>query len=880
MRLATRILRLGMPAEKADALAGDLAEDLARRWRSPLLRMPMLLALAAGYAAMGLAGRITRLFQPTDVKLAARMLLKYPGLTVIAVFSMAIAVACGAAAFAVYGLLWPSLPLPDGDRIVSIENYDARRRNDDRQVLHDFAVWRAELKSVTDVGAFLTTRRNLITGTGVVENVPLAQMSAAGFRVAPATPLMGRVLDERDEHPAAEPVMVLGESVWRRVFNADPSVVGRTAKLGNTVHTIVGVMPQGFGFPVNHSLWVPLRLNPLAYERGTGPSLDVFAKLAPGVDQPAAEAELAALGARLAQEFPETNTHLRPRVVPFASVFADFDDIEDLYTLQAAVVTLVLVIAVNVAILVYARTVTRAGEIAVRAALGASRGRIVSQLFVEAAALAFAAGVIGLMILKAALVQFESMADNFIPGGAPFWMDFAISPRIVITTAALCLLAAAVAGIVPALKVTGRRVQAGLQNLSTRGSALRLGKGWTALVVGQVALTAALLPGVVMLAYSNLKFADADPGFAAGHFLMADLGLDREQGATDAQFEARLLARQTELRRALASEPGVTAVTGLWTMPGREPNMRIMIDGRGDERHLIRFMRVDPDFFPAFGATIVGGRAFTAADNVPGAAPVIVNQHFADRFTPGGSPLGLRIRYAPNQGPELPPMAQDGVTLPGTYEVVGVVSNMPARELSAAAATARVYHPSTPEAVDDRIAIRVAPEQAAAVSRRLRDLAVAIDPAFRINRVQPLLEIYQGDKTEERWAVVMLSGITLAVLVLAGGGIYALMSVTVSRRRREIGIRAALGGQPRKILAAIFGRAVALLSIGALLGILPALALLEVDEIMSGPVAAWEIALLYAGVVMFLVGTGAVAALGPARHGLRIEPTEALRADA
>lgn len=880
MRLAIRILRLGLPASKAEALAGDLAEDLARRWPSRFVRAALLIGLAIGYALFGLAGRVARLFQPIDIKLALRMLVKFPGLTTMAVFSMAIAIACGATTFAIYTLLWPSLPLPDGDRIVSIENYDTRYRNDDRQAVHDFLVWRTELRTLTDIGGFMSTRRNLITAGGLVENVPLAQMSASGFRIAQTAPLMGRVLEDRDEQPDAEAVMVIGESVWRRTFNADPNIVGQTARLGPMVHTIVGVMPESFGFPVNHSLWVPLHLNPYAYERGSGPSIDVFAKLASGVDEEAAASELAALGTRLAQEFPESNEFLRPRLVPFTSVFADFDDVEDLYMFQAIALMLVIVIAVNVAILVYARTVTRAGEIAVRAALGATRTRIVTQLFLEAAALAAVAGVIGLAILKVVFVQFQAVLSAFMPGGGPFWMDLSLSPDTVLTTAALSLLAAAIAGVAPALKITGRRVQMSLQNLVTRGGGLRLGKGWTTLVVGQVAITAALLPSAAMMAYSTLKFAEADPGFEAGHFLVADLGLDQEQtAAARATYNARFNARQADLRRALASEPGVTALTTLWTMPGREPNMRITLDGLGEERHQIRFMRVDPEYFPAFGATLIAGRAFTAADTTAGATPIIVNQHFVDRFLRGRPVLGQRIRYVPNQERDKPAMAQDGVELPGAYEIVGIVSNMPARELSATAATARVYHPMSPKNVHSSIGIRVAPEQSTAVSRRVRDLAAGIDPSFRVNRVRPLIEVYQGDKTEERWGAVLLSGITLAVLVLAGGGVYALMSVTVSRRRREIGIRAALGGDPRRILAAIFGRALLLLSAGALLGIVPALLVIPADEMISGPVSSWEIAALYAGVVTFLVGVGSAAAYGPARRGLRIQPTEALRAD-
>jgi predicted permease len=893
MKLAIRILRTAMPRQKAEALAGDLIEDLGGRWRSPILRIIFLLLLAAGYAAVALALSARTVVAWIDVKLAFRMLVKYPGLTVIAVFSMAVAIACGAGTFAIYSLLFPSLPLHEGDRIVSIENYDTRDRRRNLQALHDFVVWRGELTTLTDVGAFVTTRRNLITASGAVDQVPVAQMSAAGFGVGRVAPLMGRALEGRDEGPGADPVVVIGEAVWRRMFGSDPAIVGQTARLGSTSHTIVGVMPEEFAFPVNHSLWVPFDLNSNAYERGTGPRLNVFARLAPGIEQEAADSELEALGVRLAEQFPETNRHLRPRIVPYASVFVPVDEIDPpLYVLQAAFGLLLVVIAVNVAILVYARTVTRAGEIAVRAALGASRRRIISQLFIEAAALSTVAGLCALLMLQVAFVQLESALATVVPGGMPFWIELGISPHIVLTVAVLSLFATAIAGMAPAVKVTGRTVQTGLQHLVSRGAGLRLGKGWTTLVVGQTAVAAALLPGAVVMAYSTLKFADADPGFPAGNYLVADMGLDLEPPAMDAEGEtvrpaaaagraryvAHFAARQADLRRELAADPGVTAVTSLWAMPGREPNMWITLQD-GDASEQIRFGRVDPDYFPAFGGSVIAGRAFTAADNAAGATAVIVNQHFVNRVLRGGPALGQRIRYVPNHGPGKPAMAQDGTLLPGAYEIVGIVSNIPARELSATATNARVYHPTAPEGIYASLAIGVRPERASAVMARVRDLAVAIDPSFRLNRIRPLIDVYQSEKTEERWGAVLLSAITLAVLVLAGGGISSLMSVTVSRRRREIGIRAALGGEPRRIFAAVLGRALALLGAGVLLGVVPAILLLPAADMVSGPVSGWEIATLHLGVVLFLVGAGAAAAYGPARRGLRIQPTEALRAE-
>lgn len=825
----------------------------------------------------------------TDVKLAFRMLVKYPGLTVIAVVSLSVAIAFGAGAFAVYSLVVPTIPLPDGERIVSIENFDTAGRYDDRRVLHDFVAWREELTTLTDMGAFLDIERNLITDDGAIQAVTLAEMSASGFSLARVRPLMGRTLEAADERPDADPVLVIGESVWRQRFNADPAIVGRTARLGKTIHTIVGVMPAGFAFPINHELWVPFRLDPRDYERRRGPALSVFARLAPNVGRETAEAELAAAGSRAAERFPKTHANLRPRLMPYAAVFADMDDMEDMVLLQAGVVVLLVVIAVNVAILVYARTATRAGEIAVRAALGASRRRIVMQLFVEACVLAGVAAFGALLLLKVGLVQLESAFNSFLPEGVPFWIDFSISPAIVANAAGFALVAAVVAGLYPALKATGRRLHGGIQSLSGRGAGLRLGKGWTALVIVQVAITVAVLPPSAVMAFSSLKNAHTNPGFDATGFVTVRLGLDadRAAGSDVAGYgdthDARFRGLETELIRRLDAEPGLSDVTLLWSVPGREPTMKVVIEGEpggGETRRTIRFTRVDARYFEAFHTPMRAGRAFTASDLTVRSNAVIVNQEFVDQFGAGADMLGRRMRYVPSDGPDAVPIGQDSFALPGSYEIVGIAGNLPARpHVSGEMPEARVYHPLLPAHAYTTLAMRVTDDRAAALPGRLRELAAALDPALRVNRMQPMIDIFRDDKRDELWASALIAGVTLATLLLASGGIYALMSVTVSQRRREIGIRAALGAEPRRILAAIFRRVFAQLAMGAALGAIPVALTVPYPEITRGLVTTAEMTVLIVGVVGLLLLVGLGAAYGPARRGLRIQPTEALRAD-
>jgi hypothetical protein len=336
--------------------------------------------------------------------------------------------------------------------------------------------------------------------------------------------------------------------------------------------------------------------------------------------------------------------------------------------------------------------------------------------------------------------------------------------------------------------------------------------------------------------------------------------------------------------RRLDDEPGVSDVTLLWSVPGREPTMKVVIEGQGasgDEmRRTVRFSRVDARYFEAFRAPMRAGRAFTAADLGARSTAIIVNQEFVDRYGGGEQMLGRRLRYVAQGEPGSAPIGQDGFALPGAYEIVGIAANVPARaHVSDEMPEARVYHPLLPAHAYPTLAMRVTGERAAALPGRLRDLAASLDPALRVNRVQPMIAIFRGDKTEELWAAVSLVGVTLATLLLASGGIYALMSVTVSQRRREIGIRAALGAEPRRILGSIFRRAFVQLGIGAALGAIPAALAVPYREMTGGLVTAGEMAGLTIGVVLLMLVVGLGAAYGPARRGLRIQPTEALRAD-
>src|SRR5688572_17094927 len=262
-----------------------------------------------------------------DVRLGVRMLAKYPGLTIVGGLGMAVAIAIGAGFFAfLHSHLYPKLPLPEGDRIIALENWNVEVNNEERQAVHDLVAWRQEMKSVVDIAAFRNVDQNLIAGEGPPELVPVAEMTASAFRVARVAPVLGRYLVEDDEREGAAPVVVIGYDVWQKRFAGDSKIVGREIRFGTTRETIVGVMPRGFAFPMSHRLGTALRVNASKYERGEGHEIFILARLAPGRPLEDAQAELSAIGRRSTAEFPKTHAVLRPQAMPYTCPLIDIQD--------------------------------------------------------------------------------------------------------------------------------------------------------------------------------------------------------------------------------------------------------------------------------------------------------------------------------------------------------------------------------------------------------------------------------------------------------------------------------------------------------------------------------------------------------------------------
>ena len=845
--------RFGDPARVRDTCAPMLAADRAAEERRTLWRISWL-----------------------DVKLGLRMFIKNPGLSLVSVTGMAVAIAIGAGYFTVLGTwLDATLPLPEGGRIVSIRNLVNESGLDDASG-SDVLEWRDALKSVRDIGAFRNEGRN-ISAEGRTDVIQLAAMSASGFRVARVAPLMGRALHDDDERPGAPPVVVIAFEEWQKRFEGDARILERTVRLDDTVHAIVGVMPEGFAFPVNHRYWVPLRVS----REIANDQLRVFGRLADGVSLSEARAEAAALGARMAIDSPKTHGRRRPAVLPYTHAFIGVQGPEMellMRGVQYGVGVLLLIVAVNVAILVYARTATRTGEIAVRTALGASRARVVLQLFVEALVPSVLAAAVGLGIMQVALNMIRE-AVKYEEGAAllPFLVDFRLTPAVVLYATLLAVLAAVIAGVLPALKATGKRVQQGLQQVSARAAGVQLGATWTALIVMQVAVAVAVLPAALYNGGQFFRLAAERPAAAANGLVRAQLGVSREGRALG--LDNRVDGLRTALVQRLEVDPEIAAITFADRFPGEEGFGRLEIEERGgaakgpaaqeDTLVAARPNAVAANFFEVFEVRVVAGRGFTAADLHPDSRAVIVDDTFVQEA--GGNVVGRRVRYGRS--------GDDDTTTSPWYEIVGVVPafayNFTSRGPATQGPMPRLFHPIQPgSGRASTMVIRLNGSPSPQLAPRLRQIAATVDPGLRVEGIEGVVESWDNSQKFLRLAAFAIIAVMTSVLLLSAAGIYAMMSFTVARRRREIGIRAALGADARRILAGIFRRAAAQLAAGIALGLTVAAAL---DWLGGGTLTGGNTLLLLPTVVAVITVVGLFAAIVPARRGLAVQPVEALR---
>jgi predicted permease len=708
-----------------------------------------------------------------------------------------------------------------------------------------------------------------------------AEITASAFDLTRVPPQLGRTLAESDERPDAPPVVLIGHDVWHSRFAGDPGVVGRTVQVGDTARTIVGVMPDGFGFPRSHSLWVPLRLSDHQFERRQGPWVYVFGRLAPGVSMSESQAELSTIGQRTAAEFPDTHEHIRPEVLAYAESVSPTPDIAPaaLRAINLFFVMLLVLVCANVALLMFARAASRQTELIVRTALGASRGRIAGQLFAEALVLGGIALVMGLSAAGFTLRWWLDVSRAEAHGRLPFWHSESLALTTVVYAGLLTLLGAAIAGVVPALKATGRGLETRLRQSSAGGGGLRFGGVWTAVIVTQVAVTVAFPSTAFFVREAIVQVQSLDPGFADERYVSATVEMDPQfvrgaDGVIRAAFPAaRFRAASGEFARRLSAEPGVAGVTFAEVLPRtHHRTRRVEVEGASDvqtdagERRAAA-VSVAVNYFDVLGAPIQAGRAFTDADLRPQARTVIVNTSFVREVLAGRNAIGMRLR-------ELPARPDDAT--PGPWlEIVGVAPDLGviAGDPSNAAA---FYRPAAPGTIQlGNVVVHVTGDTTA-VTARIHAIAAAADPALRLHTVARMSD---GDPTlwlEFAFLFKLLLLVSAIALMLSLCGIYAAMSFAVSRRTREIGVRIALGADAVRVATATFARPFVHVVLGVLLGAGLTAALASV--VAGRLTASAAIAVVVYGALM--LGVCLLPAITPLRRALRVDPTEALRAEA
>jgi predicted permease len=797
-----------------------------------------------------------------DIRFAGRTWRRAPGFALVVLATLTLGIGANTAIFSVVnGILLRPLPYEDPERLVAV----APRAESGVLGLAsppDLRDWRTRTSSFVGV-AGQTSWGPTLTGSGTAQALSGGNVSYDMFEVLGVAPAIGRSFRPEEDQPGAQRVVVLSDVLWRQIFQADSAAIGKTLRLDDATYTVIGVMPPGFRTPAfpDARLWSTLSLGS-EYSRGSR-FVQAVGRLRAGVSLPTAVAEMVTLGRQIAGEDPDYASGWSIAVMPLHEHLVG-DVSGRLYVLLGAVGLVLFIAVANVANLFLARATGRHAELAVRAALGAGRGRILRQLVSESLLLGLVGGLLGLAL---AIWGTHVLLGLAPPDEIPRLDAITADMRVLIFTIVLSVIAGVVFGLFPAL-TSSRVTVAGSMRSSGRGASdtrarRRMRQG---LVVAQVALAFILLVGSGLLIRSFARLLDQDPGFDRG-VLTAGFSLGASYDGIEAydRFFTSLLDR-------LQARPGVEGVGAVMAAPfaGRTFSGSFGIEGRtDDESPSARLLGTSPDFFSTLGIPVLRGRAFSESDG-PGAPPVaIINRTAADRYWQNQDPIGQRInvhiRFAgiPRQPPR---------------EIVGVVGDAQFETLRAGA-DPQIYLPYRQYPTSFmNVFVRTAghPER---FEPALREEVRALDPNVAVSDVATLGEMVGASVAGDRFYTALLTVFATVALGLAAVGVYAVLAYAVSQRRNEIGIRMALGARGRDVTTLVISEGVVLGGIGLSLGVAGAVVLHRVIAGFLFDIHSRD-PLTYGTAMLVILSMTLLASYVPARRARRVDPIVALRAGA
>jgi putative ABC transport system permease protein len=799
-----------------------------------------------------------------DLRFAVRMLVKDRWFTLAAATALALGIGANATVFTlVNAVLLRGLPFDKPEQIMALQTRTVRGQQAGVS-FEDFKDWRDRAKSFSHLTAMLDTSVNVSDNDNVPERYVGDYISWNLFRMIGQTPILGRDFLESDDQPGAQPVTILGYSVWQGRYGGRPDVLGRTIRVNSRRVIIVGVMARGMHFPNNDDLWIPLVvLPPGSFTGRAGRQFDVIGRLGAGVSIERARSEMTQIGADLERDYPTTNKDWRPFVQSFNERTSGGPIRTIFLALMGAVGFVLLIACANVANLLLARSVNRVREIAIRSALGAGRWRIVRQLLVESVLLAFLSGGAGFVLAVAGVRWFDRATVGV---GKPYFMTFTFDPIVFVFVGLICLATGILFGLAPALHVSKTNVNDVLKDNGRGGTGGAGTRRWTgALVVLEIALTIVLLSGAGFMMRSFLSLYQMDTGFTTSNLLAMDLYLPLTKYPQPAPRD--VIFQQFADRLATIPTIQASALTNNAPFSGA-PSSRFGIDGQtptDEAAKRVSIVAVGDGYFDALGMPMRRGRSFRRDDGLPGKGAAVVNEKFAAMHSPGADPVGRQIKLV-------------DVPTPEWITIVGVVPNVRQNNSRLPDPDAVVYVPlrSNPQRTPT-LFIRTA-STASTVLPQIRDALRLVEPDLPLFNVQTM----DARLAQSRWQFIvfgsMFAVFAAIALALSALGLFSVTTYSVTQRTQEIGVRMALGAQPRGILWLVLRRALIQLAIGLPIGLAGAFGvgkILESVLVQTGP----KDVVTLAAIVAILIVVAVSACLWPARRAAAIHPVIALRGD-